>query len=145
MRPQIIGKALAAWSFSFGCVHLAWAAGWRGGLDESFESIFERPWFLAYDVLAGLLMIAAAGGALHLASGSGTERLRRVTRVASILALLRGAPALVMDAAAGDFGVVSFGADLWFTVAGIAGILLWASTRSDQAFSPVGANATEAW
>lgn len=133
MKPQIIGKSLAAWSFSFGCVHLAWAAGWRGGLDDSFESIFERPWFLAYDVLAGLLMIAAAGGALLLASGSGTARLRRVTQVASILALLRGAPALVMDAVDGDFGLVSFGVDVWFTVAGVAGLLLWSWAEASVA------------
>lgn len=138
-RTQVIGILLAAWSFGFGCVHLAWASGWRGGLDDSFDSIFDRPWFLAYDVLAGLLMIAAAGGALLLASGRATPRLRRVTLVAAIAALLRGAPAVPMDAFGGDFGVVSFGADVWFTVSGIAGLLLWAGTRRQEPCSTAGA------
>lgn len=136
-RTHFLGIFLAAWSFGFACVHLAWAAGWRGGLPASFESIFDRPWFLAYDVLAGLLMYAAAAGALLLVSGRGTDRLRAVTRIAAVLALLRGAPALVFDVAGGDFGVVSFGADVWFTVAGVAGLLLWSGTRRRTAFTPV--------
>lgn len=124
-RTHILGIFVAVWSFGFACVHLAWAAGWRGGLAASFDSIFDRPWFLAYDVLAGLLMYAAAAGALLLASGRATPRLRAVTRGAAVLALLRGAPALAMDVLGGDFGVVSFGADVWFTVSGVAGLLLW--------------------
>lgn len=133
-RTRSLGIFLAVWSFGFACVHLAWAAGWRGGLDDSFGPIFERPWFLAYDVLAGLLMYAAAAGALRLAGGRATPALLRVTQVAAIGALLRGAPALVFDVIGGTYDVVSFGADVWFTVAGAAGLILW--SRASRASVP---------
>ncbi|GGB32380.1 hypothetical protein GCM10011492_23800 [Flexivirga endophytica] len=128
-RTRILGNSLAAWTFGFACVHIAWACGWRGGLDDSFGPIFDRPWFLAYDVIAGLLMYGAAAGALLLVSGRSVPTLRRVTRVAAIGALLRGAPAVVFDVFGGTYDVVGFGADVWFTVAGVAGLLLWAGTR----------------
>ena len=131
-RAHRLSILLAVWSFGFACVHMAWAAGWRGGLPDSFDSIFERPWFLAYDIVAGLLMYAAAVGALMLTFGRATPRLRKATVICSVLALLRGAPAVLFDVMGGDYDVVSFGADVWFTVSGIAGLALWSWTRPTQ-------------
>jgi hypothetical protein len=87
-------------------------------------SISERPWFLAYDLLAGLLMYAAAAVCAVFARGAETPLVRRATVICSVLALGRGVPALVFDAASGDMTGVGFGADVWFTVAGVAGLAL---------------------
>jgi hypothetical protein len=129
-RARILGTFLAVWSLSFACVHMAWAVGWRGGVPDSFAPISERPWFLAYDIGSGLLMYAAAAGALLLAAGRGGQLLLRVTVLASVLALLRGAPALALDVATGAYDVVGFGADIWFTVAGGCGLLLAAAAAA---------------
>jgi len=124
MNARRLGPLLCFWSFGFACVHLAWAAGWRGGLPADFAPISDRPWFLAYDVAAGLLMYAAAVVAALLALGRGTPLLARATVVGSVLALGRGLPALVFDLSSGELGGVGFGADVWFTVAGILGFML---------------------
>ena len=52
-----------------------------------------------------------------------------VTLVGSVAALLRGAPAPMLDVA--DKAPVGVGllADIWFTVAGAAGLALWTATR----------------
>lgn len=128
---RALGVLLAAWSFGFACVHMAWALGWRGGLPSSFAPISERPWFLAYDVLAGLLMYAAAVVAVLLGAGHTGRVLRRATLAGAVLSLLRGAPALVFDVVGGDYDLVGFGADVWFTVSGILGLLLLRVTRTD--------------
>ncbi|UPK75110.1 hypothetical protein MU582_00305 [Nocardioidaceae bacterium SCSIO 66511] len=136
-RLETHGLLVAIWSFAFACVHIAWAAGWRGGLPDSFAPIGERPWFLAYDILAGVLMYGAAIGAILLAFGRGTPLLHKVAFVSSLLALGRGVPALVFDVLGGDFGVVSFGADVWFTVAGLAGFTLVKRIKREQVASRI--------
>ncbi|AKU15792.1 hypothetical protein [Luteipulveratus mongoliensis] len=70
MKTRTLGIVLAIWSFGFAGVHMAWAAGCRGGPPDSYAPSSGRPWFLAYDILAGLLMHAAtvaglAGFALY--------------------------------------------------------------------------------
>ncbi|KQY57358.1 MULTISPECIES: hypothetical protein [unclassified Nocardioides] len=140
MRTRL-GIFLSLWSFGFACVHVAWASGWRGGLDSQFAPISERPWFLAYDLLAGFLMYGAAVVAWMLAHGGLPKRLTRrltlLTMVGSGLALGRGVPALVWDAAAGETGFVSLGADIWFTLAGLTGVALAVVVRREvpQAFA----------
>lgn len=123
-KTQFLGSFLAVWSFAFACVHMAWAVGWRGGLPDSFAPISERPWFLIYDVAAGVLMYIAAVVAVLLGYGRATSVLIRATIAGSVLALLRGAPALAFDVGTGAYDLVGFGADVWFTVAGICGLLL---------------------
>src|SRR5688572_9806445 len=131
MRTRVLGSLLAAWSFGFACVHLAWAVGWRGGLPDDGPSVADRPWFLAYDLFAGLLMYAAAGVAwlLPRMSGERERTLRTATLVGSIAALGRGVPALAWDVDNAELSGVAFLADMWFTVAGVAGLLLWRATR----------------
>lgn len=134
MRVGVTGWVLAVWSFAFACVHMAWALGWRAGVPPEAEPIAERPWFLAYDVAAGVLMYAAAAVAVLLARGGLSDRIRgrlmTATLIGSLLALARGVPALVWDMSAGEFTGVGFGADAWFTVAGLLGLVLWRGVRA---------------
>lgn len=131
-RVPTIGLSvfLGLWSFGFACVHVAWALGWRAGVPADADPISERPWFLAYDLLAALLMYAAAVGCAVFAAGRQGRRLRRTTVACSALALGRGVPALVLDVGSGHLTGVGFAADVWFTVAGIAGLALVRVSRS---------------
>lgn len=130
-RPsaRTLGRVLGAWSGGFAVVHLAWALGWRGGVPEEVAPISERPFFLAYDVVAALLMLAAAGVALRLARGGVTRtarrRLRLLTLVGALAALARGVPALLLDVVSGPGSAVGLVADTWFVVAGLLGLALW--------------------
>lgn len=137
MTSRIIGGFLAVWSFGFACVHVAWALGWRAGVPADAAPISERPVFLAYDVLAGVLMFVAAAVCLLLARGGLPRRARRLLEVATVvgagLALARGVPALVWDVATGEVGAhLGFAVDGWFTVAGVAGLALVRASRSRQ-------------
>ena len=137
MTVRRLGLLLFLWSFGFACVHVAWAVGWRGGVPADAAPISDRPWFLAYDLTAGLLMYGAAGVALLLAVGGTSSALVRLTVVGSVVALLRGVPALGIDLASGELTGVGFGADVWFTVAGLLGLAL-----ARRASRPVGDAAT---
>ncbi len=98
-------------------------------MPESSPPISERPIFLTYDLVAGGLMFAAAGVAAGLARGDISRRvmgvLLRATLVGSLLALVRGVPALVWDVLSGAQPGLGLFADFWFVVAGAAGLLLW--------------------
>lgn len=124
-------------SFGFACIHIAWALGWRVGLDPAYASISDRPWFLAYDLLAAFLMYVAAVIAWLLAHGNlsprVTRRLVALTLIGSALSLARGLPALAWDAVTGATGLVGLGADLFFTVAGLLGVALAVGVRRPRA------------
>lgn len=136
-----LGYLLAAWSFSFAVVHVAWALGWRAGLEADMPPITDRPWFLTYDLVAAMLMFLAAAVAVLLARGGLDRRTRDrlvvLTLVGSVLALGRGLPALVWDVTTDTYGFVSFGADVWFTVAGAVGLGL-ASLARERRTAPNG-------
>ncbi|MDE9364805.1 hypothetical protein PZ938_04245 [Luteipulveratus sp. YIM 133132] len=123
-RVRRVAMFLGVWSGGFAVVHLAWAAGWRWGVPSDAAPIADRPFFLAYDMVAGLLMLASAAVCIPFWRGHARTLWRRATLVGAVLALLRGVPALVFDVTSGTYGVVSFGADVWFTVAGVAGLAL---------------------
>jgi len=123
-RTLVLSAFLAVWSAGFACVHVAWALGWEAGVPADAAPIADRPWFLAYDLLAGFLMYAAAAVCVVFALGRDTPLLRRATVVCSVLSLARGVPALGLDVTTGNLTGVGFGADVWFTVAGLAGLAL---------------------
>ncbi|MEJ7831946.1 MAG: hypothetical protein WKF79_03460 [Nocardioides sp.] len=150
MTSRIIGGFLAVWSFGFACVHVAWAFGWRAGVPAEAAPIFERPVFWTYDVVAGVLMFVAAAVCLLLARGGLPRRARRVLETATLvgagLALARGVPALVWDVATGDVGAhLGLAVDVWFTVAGLAGLALVRATRSRQSCSEGGGAISPSW
>ena len=136
MRTRALGIFIAVWSASFALVHVAWAVGWRAGVPHDAPPIHDRPWFLAYDLAAGLLMFAAAGVAVRLTSGDPDPRRdarwRTASLVGAVAALARGLPAVGWDLATGRLSGVGFLADVWFTVAGLAGVALWWTTRPSQ-------------
>ena len=138
MSIRRVGVFLALWSFGFACVHVAWALGWRAGVPESAPPISERPLFLTYDLVSGGLMFVAAGVAVSLIREDVSQRVRdlllRATLVGSLLALLRGVPALVWDVWTGAQPRLGLFADVWFAVAGTAGLLLWTAVRRRAAF-----------
>jgi hypothetical protein len=129
MNARRVGSFLALWSFVFACVHVAWALGWRGGVADSVAPISERPPFLAYDLLAGGAMFGAAAVAWVVGRGTASPSVHgvlvRATLAGSVLALLRGVPALGWDIVSAAPLNVGLFADVWFTVAGGAGLLLW--------------------
>ena len=129
MTTRRLGVLVSAWSFGFACVHLAWAVGWRAGVPADAAPISQRPVFLVYDLLAGVLMYAAAVVALRLATGRVSAVLVRVTVAGSVIALARGVPALAWDLATGHLGGVAAAADVWFTLAGVGGLALVRSLR----------------
>lgn len=133
MSARRVGTFLALWSFGFACVHVAWAVGWRAGVPESSPPISERPIFLTYDLVSGGLMFAAAWVCVLLIRENLSQRVRdmllRATLVGSVLALLRGVPALVWDVLDGAQPGLGLYADVWFVVAGGAGMLLWDAVR----------------
>ena len=140
MTTRRLGIALSAWSAAFACVHLAWALGWRGGVPDDVAPIGERPVFWAYDVVAGVLMLLAAGVAAALACGGLPHRSRRLlltlTLVGALLALARGLPTLVWDLGSVDLTGLGPAVDAWFTVAGLLGLALWlVAGAPDQARS----------
>ena len=129
MTSRRLGVLLSVWSFGFACVHMAWALGWRAGVPAGAAAISDRPVFLAYDLIAGALMYAAAGVALRLATGRVSVVLVRATVVGAVIALARGVPALAWDLASGHLGGVATAADVWFTLAGVGGLVLVRSLR----------------
>lgn len=139
MSARRVGIFLALWSFGFACVHVAWALGWRAGVPESSPPISERPIFLTYDIVSGGLMFAAAWVCVLLIRENLSQRARdmllRATLVGSVLALLRGVPALVLDVVDGVQPGLGLYADVWFVVAGSAGVLLW-RTVGQMSHSP---------
>jgi hypothetical protein len=76
VRTVSLSAFLGVWSFAFARVHVAWALGWTAGVPADPAPISERPWFLAYDLLAGLLMYAAAAVCAVFAMGGETPLLR---------------------------------------------------------------------
>lgn len=136
MTSRRLGILLAVWSSGFAVVHVAWALGWRGGVPLDTEPISGRPAFLAYDVVAALLMLVAAYVAARLAHGGLPHRTRRrlvqATLGGSIVSLLRGVPVLVVDLVTGTVSGLGPAIDLWFTVVGATGLLLWRAVRRED-------------
>jgi hypothetical protein len=128
VRPiRALPSFASAWAGSFAALHLFWAMGGRVGVPRSAAPISERPVFLAYDLLAaGLLSVAAVlAGRATLA-----RRVRFIVTAAALLALMRGAGALLQDAlylvldrrpGGFAFGVLY---DCWFVVAGVSFFVL---------------------
>lgn len=137
---RAVSYAIAGLCTGFATVHMAWAFGWRGGIPDSAGPIGDRPIFLAYDIGAGLLMYVAAGVCIALAGRELNEQWHRravlAILVASAFALMRGVPALMFDAYAATTGTAvhptSVLADVWFTVVGLGGLVLWRAMTGSQ-------------
>lgn len=123
---------MAGWCLWFAVPHFLWALGWRWGVPDGQPSIADRPFFLAYDLAAGLLILGAAVVAVWLSideSRLGRRDAARVLLIASVVAGARGLVGVLSDIEVALSGVrvptVSAMADLWFVVAAILGVALW--------------------
>lgn len=131
---RFLAVLIAVNSAWFATMHVCWALGWRWGIPASMPSVNERPWFLAYDVAAAVLMAGLAAAAAHIArcpsrAAQGWWRLVLIATV--VLCAARGVPGLVGDGIAavqGSLTAVSALADVWFvtTAALAAGVILTA-------------------
>lgn len=118
----------ALWALIFALLHLAWALGWYIGLDaEAAEKAFQQNWFLAYDLIALALCVAAMLTALALPR----DRTHFLTSVigwaCAIVLSLRGAAGLIkltyLIVIEKDFIYsISFW-DLWFCLGAILFLL----------------------
>ena len=113
--------AAALWSLIFAAVHLAWAGGWYVGLDPvAAAAAFDRPWFLAYDVVVALACLIAAGAFGVMAVNHG-GRFRSAAHVVIVMATgvvaVRAVTGLGALAWRG-FALVS-GWDVWFLLGAV--------------------------
>jgi hypothetical protein len=101
VSETLAGTAVAvgasSWSLVFGAVHLYWAFGGRLGLGDTdaADEAFQRPWFAAFNALAGVVLLAlAAAVALGAAGGRVTRwdwrRRRAVLWAVGAVLLARG-------------------------------------------------------
>jgi len=83
----------ALWALIFALLHIAWAAGWYVGLPaEKAREAFQKPWFLAYNLIAAGMCAVAVPLALALTQQWGRRLPVRLLifagwSVAGILAL----------------------------------------------------------
>lgn len=137
MKTAWTGYCAAVWSAVFAALHLIWAAGWYIGLNpESAGKAFQKPWFLAYDLLvAGLCLVAALLG-LAMAQTWG-RRFRRVVLtmgyVAAAILVLRGLAGLSQSSylvAMGGNVIRRLAVwDVWFCLGGMLFMLAVARFR----------------
>lgn len=139
MHTSSLSRLLACWCVWFAILHFAWALGWRWGVPIGQAPIVERPFFLAYDLAAGVVILAAAviAGWVSLEEDALRRRgLARLIFVGSLVAGLRGTLGLLGDAdiilSGSQVPMVSALADLWFLVAGTLGAVLWLRHRREM-------------
>jgi len=125
--------AASLWSLIFAAVHLLWACGWYVGLDPvAAAAAFDRPLFLAYDVVValGCLIAASAFGVL---AANHRGRFRAAARVVCVVAAVVVAVRAVTGLGAlawrgfGLAGVFASGWDVWFV---LGAVLLGAALRT---------------
>lgn len=136
----------ALWAFGFAALHLYWAADGRLGVPADVPSIWQRPGFLAYDLVAALALVTAGviGLVLAVPTGGGRRRLFLVDLavVGAVAALLRGGFGLLQTVvtlpSGGQLSWTSSAFDAWFVVAGavflVAGLKLRATARVVSAY-----------
>jgi Protein of unknown function (DUF3995) len=94
------GYGAAIWALIFAALHVAWAAGWYVGLEaEKAREAFQKPWFLAYDLVVAGLCAVAVFVALAVVQPWGRRMPRRLVIIlgwmAAGLLLLRGGAGVV--------------------------------------------------
>ena len=128
MHPSALREmavAASLWSLIFAAAHLVWACGWYVGLDPvAAAAAFDRPWFLAYDVVVALGCLIAASAFGVLAANRG-GRLRSAAHLVSVVAAVvvavravTGVGALAWRGSALT-GALASGWDVWFVLGAV--------------------------
>ena len=127
-RAAWVGYAACAWAFLFAIAHFYWALGGCAGFPvEACEAGLSNPWFLAYDLIAGVLCVLGAVIALALVRPWGRTITRWTLLVLAwaggVMLLLRGGVGLVQDvlivAGPGNGWYPTMLYDPWFLVGGV--------------------------
>ena len=100
-RADRATAAATAWAVLFAVAHAYWALGGRVGVPGDTDPIAERPLFLVYDVVAGVLCLM---GAALLIALRGARRRSAAPRRGVITALRLGGAMLALRAAVGLVG-----------------------------------------
>lgn len=129
------------WAAAFAVLHFAWALGWHFGLSEdAARKAFEQKWFLAYDIIAGVLCLLGAFIAFKLIRSFENRRLQLTVEFFALV----GTAILILRAAAGiiqSFYLLASGKsasealafwDLWFCLGAILfGASCWSLRQTD--------------
>jgi hypothetical protein len=127
-RAARAGYAACAWAFLFAAAHFYWALGGCAGFPvEACEAGLSNAWFLAYDLVAGVLCVLGAVIALALARPWDRMIRRRTLLVLAwaggAVLLLRGGVGLVQDVlivtGPGNGWSPTMLYDPWFLVGGV--------------------------
>lgn len=123
-----VGYGAAIWALVFAVLHVVWAAGWYVGLqEEEARKAFQKPWFLAYDLVVAGVCVIAVGVALALVQPWG-RRLPRwllnwLAWIGTTLLVLRAGGAAVQavfELATGRFVVRPIMLwDIWFALGAV--------------------------
>ena len=123
---RALGVAGVGWAVLFAAAHGYWAVGGRLGVPSDMAEIAQRPWFLAYDVVAGLLCVLGAALLARLVGVQARGRspavaLVRVLRLGAVLLGLRAVVGLLGDVAllAGGEAGATMLFDVWFAVGAV--------------------------
>jgi hypothetical protein len=139
LRAPWAAYAACAWAFLFASAHFYWALGGCAGFPiEACEAGLSNAWFLAYDLLAGVLCVLGAVVALALVRPWGRAFPRRtlpvLARVGGAVLLLRGVVGLVQDvlivAGPGNGWHPTMLYDPWFLAGGV--LFCAAARRHDR-------------
>lgn len=125
------------WSVVFVVPHLYWALGGRAGLGTdraTADAAFDRPWFVAYNLLTVVLTVVGAGLCVAWTrpgrAAPRVDRLRQLALVGAVVLLLRGGVGLVLllvGSALGDEPwptPVLVAVEPWFVVGGLLYLLV---------------------
>lgn len=127
-RAVWVGYAACAWAFLFAIAHFYWALGGCAGFPvEACEAGLSNTWFLAYDLVAGVLCVLGAVIALALVRPWGRMISHRTLLILAWIGgaalLLRGVVGLVQDvlilAGPGNGWYPTMLYDPWFLVGGV--------------------------
>jgi Protein of unknown function (DUF3995) len=137
-----LAQAGAIWCLVFAVTHFYWAGGGRLGTNN-VAAISNRPLFLAYDLAAGFVFLAAAAVATVLTRRLIDARLRSRLLTATIwgavVALVRGVGGITQDVVTASMGHgvgIGVSYDIWFAVAGVVFLVAGLGLRRRQSDPP---------
>lgn len=127
-----IGLWLSIWCVVFGLLHVLWIKSFTvtivpsvSGLDTPSASV------VVFSIASGALLLLAGGLVANLSDSQPSVIVGRYAALKRVLLLVLSLAALVRVAlgipgiVGGDAPVMAIVAEVWFLVAGIAGMVLW--------------------
>lgn len=127
-----VGQYLSIWCAVFGMLHILWIQSFTvtvvpsaSGVDLPDGSV------IALSIVSGIILLGASGLSGNLSDGQPSVLIGRHSTLKHVALLLLSLLAIARVAlgipgiAHGDASVIAIVAELWFLVAGVAGLVLW--------------------